>query len=87
MGDSSMLAAKDKIEDWRHRGDSFGQRFGNYSNNIIWSGDPDSPGAYFSISYYRIETIYVKKDFWQLAPGSGVRTFSLDEINKERERV
>ena len=35
MGDSSMLAAKDKIEDWRHRGDSFGQRFGNYSNNII----------------------------------------------------
>ena len=35
MGDSAMLAAKDKIEEWRHRGDSFGQRFGNLNNKMI----------------------------------------------------
>ena len=34
MGDSSMLTAKDKIEDWRSRGDSFGQRFGNNTKII-----------------------------------------------------
>ena len=26
IGDSSMLTAKDKVEDWRTRGDSFGHR-------------------------------------------------------------
>ena len=28
MGDSAMLATKDRVEDWRNRGESFGQRFG-----------------------------------------------------------
>ena len=34
MGDSAMLTAKDKIDEWRNRGDSFGLRFGNLNNKI-----------------------------------------------------
>ena len=35
IGDSSMLAARDRIEDWRNRSDSFGQRFGKFNAKIV----------------------------------------------------
>ena len=35
IADSSMLTMKDKVEEWRSRGDSFGQRFGNSNAKIV----------------------------------------------------